>query len=81
MAAIGAPLVADLVYGGTDLYLSFIKKKYKPKFDKEERPLMARVALHAFSLRFEGLKGNMTYIECPYPKDFQTVLTQLRNNN
>ena len=81
MAAIGAPLVADLVYGGTDLYLSFIKKKYKPKFDKEERPLMARVALHAFSLRFESLNGNMTYIECPYPKDFQTVLTQLRNNN
>lgn len=81
MAAIDAPLVADLAYGGTDLFLSFIKKKYKPKFDKEERPLMARVALHAFSLRFKDFKGNTLYIECPYPKDFQTVLRQLKKNN
>ena len=80
MAAISAPLVADLTYGGKDLYLSSIKKKYKPKFEKEERPLMARVALHAFSLRFEDFKGNYQYIECPYPKDFQTVLTQLKKN-
>ena len=81
MAAIEAPLVADLAYGGTDLYLSSIKKKYKPKFEKEERPLMARVALHAFSLKFKDFKGNSQFIECPYPKDFQTVLTQLKKNN
>jgi 23S rRNA pseudouridine955/2504/2580 synthase len=81
MAAIGAPLVADLVYGGSDLYLSFIKKKYKPKFDKVERPIMARVALHAFSLKFEDFQGNTVLIECPYPKDFQTVLTQLKKNS
>lgn len=81
MAAIGAPLVADLAYGGTDLYLSSLKKKYKPKFDREERPLMARVALHAYSLRFVHFKGNTIQIECPYPKDFQTVLTQLKKNN
>lgn len=80
MAAIGAPLAADLVYGGTDLYLSFIKKKYKPKFDKEERPLLARVALHAYSLRFEDFKGNTIEIQCPYPKDFKTVLRQLKKN-
>jgi 23S rRNA pseudouridine955/2504/2580 synthase len=81
MAAIGASLVADLAYGGTDLYLSSIKKNYKSKFDKEERPLLARVALHAFSLRFQNFKGNTTHIECPYPKDFQTVLTQLKKND
>lgn len=81
MAAIGAPLVADLAYGGTDLYLSSIKKKYKPKFEIEERPLMARVALHAFSLKFKDLKGTPQYIECPYPKDFLTVLSQLKKNS
>lgn len=81
MAAIEAPLVADLAYGGTDLYLSSIKKKYKPKFEKEERPLLARVALHAFSLKYEDFNGNNQYIECPYPKDFQTVLTQLKKNS
>ena len=81
MAAIEAPLVADLAYGGTDLYLSSIKKKYKPKFEKEERPLLARVALHAFSLKYEDFNVNNQYIECPYPKDFQTVLTQLKKNS
>jgi len=81
MAAIGAPLVADLAYGGADLYLSSIKNKYKPKFEKEERPLLARVALHAFSLKFKDLKGDHHYIECPYPKDFRTVLTQLKKNS
>ena len=80
MSAIEAPLVADLAYGGTDLYLSAIKKKYKPKFEKEERPLMARVGLHAYSLKFEDLKGKIQHIECPYPKDFQTVLNQLERN-
>ena len=80
MAAIDAPLVADLAYGGTDIYLSAIKKNYKPKFDKKERPLLARVALHAFSLKFKDFKGNTAKIECPYPKDFRTVLTQLMKN-
>ncbi len=81
MAAIGAPLVADLTYGGKDLFLSSIKKKYKPKFEKEERPILARVALHAYSLQFAGLDNNFISIECPYPKDFQTVITQLKKNN
>ena len=81
MAAIEAPLVADLVYGGTDLLLSSIKKNYKAKYDKEERPIMARVTLHAFSLRFKNIKGKSQYIECPYPKDFRTVLTQLKKNS
>ena len=80
MTAIGAPLVADLAYDGAELYLSSIKKNYKPKFEKEERPLMARVALHAFSLKFKDIKGDSQYIECPYPKDFQTVLRQLEKN-
>jgi 23S rRNA pseudouridine955/2504/2580 synthase len=80
MSAIGAPLVADLAYGGKDLYLSTIKKKYKPKVEKEERPLLARVGLHAYSLKFKDLKGNIQVIACPYPKDFQTVLNQLEKN-
>jgi 23S rRNA pseudouridine955/2504/2580 synthase len=80
LAAIGAPLVADLTYGGKDLLLSSIKKKYKPKFEMEERPIMARVALHAYSLQFNNLDGKKNSIECPYPKDFQTVITQLKKN-
>jgi 23S rRNA pseudouridine955/2504/2580 synthase len=80
MAAIGAPLVADEMYGGEQLYLSAIKKKYRPKDGSQERPLMARVALHAYSLKFKDRKGEIQYIECPYPKDFQTIISQLERN-
>jgi 23S rRNA pseudouridine955/2504/2580 synthase len=47
----------------------------------EERPIMARVALHAYSLQFKDLDGKRNSIECPYPKDFQTVITQLKKNS
>ncbi len=80
LAAIGAPLVADKIYGGKDLFLSAIKKKYRPKLENEERPIMARVALHAFSLEFQELNGNFRHIDCPYPKDFRTVVNQLEKN-
>jgi 23S rRNA pseudouridine955/2504/2580 synthase len=81
MAAIGAPLVADVHYGGKNLYLSAIKKKYKSKLEKEERPLLARVALHAYALKFKDMGGKVQQIECPYPKDFQVILNQLAKNN
>lgn len=81
MAAIGAPLVADVYYGGKHLYLSTIKKKYKPKSEKEERPLLSRVALHAFALKFKDMDGKIQLIECPYPKDLQVILNQLIKNS
>ena len=81
MASVSAPLVADEAYGGNQLYLSSIKSKYKPKQDSDERPIMARVALHAYSLKFTSLKGEIQEIKCPYPKDFQTVLGQLEKNS
>lgn len=81
MAAVNAALVADAVYGGADLFLSSLKKNYVAKSETEERPLMPRVALHAFSLNFRDMTGEDTRIECPYPKDFRTVLTQLRKFN
>lgn len=77
LAALGAPLVADSMYGGDDLFLSKIKRGYRPK-EKEERPLMARVTLHAYALQFNDLNGEQVEISGAYPKDFQTVLTQLR---
>ena len=81
MAAIGAPLVADVVYGGKQLLLSSIKKKYKAKIEQDERPLLARVALHAFALKFKDFKDNIQEIACPYPKDFETVIKQLEKNS
>lgn len=78
LAALNAPLVADQVYGGADLYLSKIKKSYRPKIEAAERPLMARVALHAYALEFDDLNGERIKVSGDYPKDFRTVLTQLQ---
>jgi 23S rRNA pseudouridine955/2504/2580 synthase len=81
LAAIGAPLIADTIYGGKDLFLSSLKRNYKPKSELDERPIMPRVALHAFAITFKNLANKNLQIEAPYPKDFNTVLNQLRKAN
>jgi 23S rRNA pseudouridine955/2504/2580 synthase len=75
-----APIVADSTYGGQNLYLSELKRKFNLKKDTEEQPLIQRVALHAFSLSFEDLDGKGLVVEAPYPKDIAALLKQLRAN-
>jgi 23S rRNA-/tRNA-specific pseudouridylate synthase len=71
----------DALYGvRSQLFLSDIKvKKFKlSKSEDEERAIMPRCTLHAFSL---GLKHPVTnedlFFECPAPKDFQATIMQL----
>ena len=76
---IGHPMVADELYGtGEKLLLSSIKKKnFKlAKEAEEERPLLARQALHAFSVAFD-YKGKRLHLEAPLPKDLSACLKQL----
>ena len=76
---LGNPIVADEVYGdGEKLLLSSIKKKnFKlAKEAEEERPLLARQALHAFSVAFD-YKGKRLHLEAPLPKDLTACLKQL----
>ena len=76
---IGHPIVADEVYGdGEKLLLSSIKKKnFKlSKEEEEERPLMARQALHAHTLVFT-YKQKELRLEAPLPKDLTACLKQL----
>lgn len=74
-AALGFPIVSDQLYGGKKLFLSDIKSGYRgDKF--EERPLIDRTALHAFSLAFESHR-----FEAVYPKDFAAALNQLRKSS
>lgn len=82
LQSIGHPIAMDGVYGsGKPFYLSFIKKKYHTgKFQEEEKPLMNRMALHAFSLSFEDKNGQRLSFEASLPKDFQAVLNQLRKH-
>jgi hypothetical protein len=47
--------------------------------DQEERPLLARTSLHAFSIDFQHpITNEPKHFEAILPKDFSAVLKQLR---
>jgi 23S rRNA-/tRNA-specific pseudouridylate synthase len=75
LQGIGHPPVGDAAYGGGPLLLSQLKRKYKSKADAEERPLLARPALHAASLT---LADPPVTITAPLPKDLEVALKYLR---
>lgn len=79
MKQLGHPLVADELYGdGKPFLLSSIKPKFKlSKYELEERPILSRLALHAFSLRFTDVDGKPVLLEAPLPKDLRATLQQL----
>lgn len=81
LSYLGAPITGDELYGGKLFFLSQVKKKFNLKKETEELPLMKRMALHAFSLQFTDLSGNIQTIEAPYPKDMQVLLKQLEAND
>ncbi len=76
-----APIVCDPTYGGANVYLSALKKNYNLKQETEEQPIMKRVALHAYSLSFQLMNGQVIKIEAPYPKDFAVLVKLLEKNN
>lgn len=80
LAALGLPVAVDSLYGdGEGVYLSQVKPKYQKKASREEKPLINRLGLHAWSLRFKHpLNDKVLSIEAPYPKDFALVIKQLR---
>ncbi len=75
-----APITGDTTYGGHLFYLSSVKKNYNLKKWTEEQPLISRMALHAFSLSFEGMDEKKIEVEAPYPKDFRVLTEQMRKN-
>lgn len=71
------PLVCDELYGGKVPELSLIKRKVKYGADESNKPMMSRVALHAYSISFDSPdKGPCTVI-APYPKDFNVLIKLL----
>jgi 23S rRNA pseudouridine955/2504/2580 synthase len=80
MASVGCPLVGDELYGGKPFFLSEVKRGYKTGKYKEEEPVLAHTALHAFALEFD-YKGERKKVEAPYPKDFEVTLQLLRKND
>ena len=79
MQSMGHPILCDELYGdGKPFYVSSIKRRFKLA-DKEEgeRPLLARLALHAYRLAFEKADGTPINVEAPLPKDMAATVNQL----
>lgn len=76
----GHPIVCDPLYGdGKPFLLSSLKKKFHlSKKEDEERPLMGRLALHAYQLSFTDTFGTRITLEAPLHKDMRAMLQQLR---
>ena len=76
---IGHPIIADELYGdGVKLLLSSIKKKnFKlSKSEEAEKPLLARHALHAHTLKLIFKEKEFVF-EAPLPKDLAATIKQL----
>ena len=80
---IGHPLACDELYGdGKPVLLSSLKKKYKlSKHDEEERPMLNRLALHSYCLKFTDAEGNTFNLAAELPKDMKALLQQLKKNS
>jgi 23S rRNA pseudouridine1911/1915/1917 synthase len=79
MKELGHPVVCDPIYGdGKPVLISALKKKYNLSKDElEERPILSRLALHAFQLSFTDMNGKIVEMEAPLHKDMRATLQQL----
>ncbi len=84
LKSIGLPLAVDPLYNpprhGAEpgLFLSTFKRDYRPPKGHPERPLIARLTLHAHRLTITHPDGTPMTFESPLPKDFRATLTQLK---
>ena len=76
-----APLVSDIAYGGSILYLSSLKRKFNLKQNTDEQPLIKRVALHAYSIGIKDRNDEPILVQAEYPKDIKALLRQLDKNS
>ena len=76
----GHSLVCDPLYGTPDpILLSSFKKKFNmSKKEEEERPLLSRLALHAYSVDLVDRHGAAHGFVAPLPRDLDATLKQLR---
>lgn len=77
--AVGLPLAVDPFYGNrSELLLSTFKKRYRD-YGHEEKPLIARLTLHAERLTVvHPGTGEPVTFEAKLPKDMSALLNQLR---
>jgi RluA family pseudouridine synthase len=76
---VGFPIVGDELYLGKKLWLSRLKKNFRLKEGREERPLITRSALHLEELELpHPVTNEMLKITAPWPKDLKVALKYLR---
>jgi 23S rRNA pseudouridine955/2504/2580 synthase len=73
LASQNATIAGDTLYGGRPPLLSRLKRKFKAGKDEEEKPMIQRFALHAYSLFLET-ENYLVDVTAPYPKDFEVLL-------
>jgi RluA family pseudouridine synthase len=72
-------IVGDEIYGGKPLWLSRLKQDYRLKPGREERPLLARAALHSEQITLpHPVTGAPLTISAEWPKDLKVALKYLR---
>jgi RluA family pseudouridine synthase len=73
------PIVGDRAYGGRPLLLSNLKSDYRLKEGRDERPLIAGIALHAEEVALaHPATGVPLSITAPWPKDLTVAVKYLR---
>lgn len=79
LAFVGCPVLADKVYGGRD---KISLADLAPELPRDQdRPLIARQALHAHRLRFlHPRTGQWLEAEAPLPPDIRATLDALRHH-
>jgi len=78
-AALGCPVVCDSLYGhGKPVFLSSIKKNWRGD-PFEEKPLLARLGLHAAELSL-GDSASPLKIIAPTPRDMAALIKQIEKS-
>jgi 23S rRNA pseudouridine955/2504/2580 synthase/23S rRNA pseudouridine1911/1915/1917 synthase len=81
LAHVALPLAIDPLYSSAQpIFLSQFKRGYRPTRGEAERPLIARLTLHAEKLRLTNLDGQPLEIIATLPKDFRATLNQLHRH-
>jgi RluA family pseudouridine synthase len=75
----GMKIAGDELYGGKFLWLSRLKKDYRLKPGREERPLISRAALHLEEMQFpHPVTNEVVTIKSEWPKDLKVAVKYLR---
>lgn len=82
MKHLGHPIACDELYGDArTILLSSFKKKFKlSRHNEEERPLLSRLALHSYILKFKDQNNKELHLKAELPKDMRALLQQLKKN-